>query len=53
VYIKNKGKKSYRKKEIDLLMLQAVMVTSNTQISLEMSTSCYIIKVATIIIPSA
>ena len=34
-------------------MLQAVTVTLYTHISLEMSTSCYTIKVTTIIIPSA
>jgi hypothetical protein len=54
VCIKNKGKKKrYRKKEIDLLMLQAVTLTSYTQSSLEKSTFCYTIKVTTITIPSA
>jgi hypothetical protein len=53
MYIKDKEKrKKYRKEETDLLMPQAVTVTLYTQISLEMSPSCYIIKVTTIIIPS-
>ena len=54
MYIKNKKKRMrYSKKEIDVVTLQAVTVTTYTQILLEMSTLCYIIEVTTIIIPYA